>query len=149
MTKPTLEEQIDWANALIGCDSAVAPAVLESLLELQSIRSAELPVAEPSDGWSGDADAYSVEDYDALKAYALKVIEERDRHMGAVKAYIEDAEAMRDRALKAESELAALRGRLMEPDEEMLEAGKNCFLSGGYVRELFKAMCAVALKEGK
>lgn len=38
-TKPTLKEQIEWAEVLIKCDSGIAPAVLASLKELQSIKS--------------------------------------------------------------------------------------------------------------
>lgn len=37
-TKPTLEEQIEWAEVLIKCDSGIAPAVLASLKELAALK---------------------------------------------------------------------------------------------------------------
>jgi hypothetical protein len=43
-TKPTLEEQIEWADVLIKCDSGIAPAVLASLKELAAIKSQPVPV---------------------------------------------------------------------------------------------------------
>lgn len=55
---------------------------------------------------------------------------------------------------KAESELAALRGRLMEPDEEMRKFARTLLSMSTVKTEadavmLFKAMAAVALKERK
>ena len=43
-TKPTLPEQIEWAEVLIKCDSGIAPAVLASLKELAAIKSQPVPV---------------------------------------------------------------------------------------------------------
>lgn len=145
--------------------------------ELQSIRSAELPV-EP-ELWGVERDLVDIKDYDALKAYALKEKERADTWDALYKEQWQRAE-------KAESELAALRndldmqkqvsfclgrlvedkdkdriyfrdkynalrGRLMEPDEEMMEVYRAAFISEKRFdgREVFKAMTAVALKEGK
>jgi hypothetical protein len=46
-TKPTIEEQIEWAEVLIKCDSGIAPAVLASLKRLQAIEAQPVPV-EPA-----------------------------------------------------------------------------------------------------
>ncbi len=122
---PTLEEQIaEQTMNVPRCEDGVLTpsfkmesAILASLRELQSIRSAELP-AEPDEvkqmrmrGYTADKQvAYYI---DALKAEALKL-----KHNGSVT--MDELGDMRDRAEKAESELAALRGRMMEPSEEMV-----------------------------
>lgn len=71
---------------------------------------------------------------DALRAHAVadrarvkEVERERDRHMGAVQAYIEDADAMKKRAESAEAELNALKAALREPTKEMREAACRAY----------------------
>ena len=101
--------------------------------ELHSIRSAELPV-EPDIQWlhkfincvpfgahapvSDIKRAHQI--IDALKAYALKEKERADLNLDNLNLTLSDLGLAYMRAEKAESELAALRGRIMEPSEEMV-----------------------------
>lgn len=77
--------------------------------ELQSISSQPVPV-EPEcvkvmrDEFSQTHSAEAVSYIDSLQSALRVAMQERDRHMGAVKAYIEDAEAMKKRAEQAEKD---------------------------------------------
>jgi hypothetical protein len=119
--------------------------------ELQSTRSAEVPV-EPEfisimRGITRNGGGDSIRYIDKLKSYALKWREEADKQFQYAGRLLEQLN-------KAESELTALRGRLMEPDEEMRKFART-LLSMSTVKTdadavmLFKAMSAVALKQGK
>lgn len=154
-TKPTLEEAAhqDWCRWWNHGDMCSCGAV-------SAIRSAELPV-EPeiiklwADGPT--VPQQQIIDYiDALKAYAQK----RDAELAAMYKAAEE-HAGHELGLwplgavaavgRLESRYAALRARLMEPDDEMMEVYRAAFISEKRFdgREVFKAMSAVALKEGK
>lgn len=119
MTKPTLEEQIEYQQRKLQ-DNQVNPvvtlmnsAILASLKELAAIKSQPVPV-EPesvkrmrryeSGGYvQGNVKTGDVLNHiDALKSALQVAQQERDLH------YMK-AEALHERAEKAESELAAIR----------------------------------------
>lgn len=100
-TKPTLEEQIEWAEVLIKCDSGIAPAVLASLKELQSIKSQPVPV-EP-DYWNKLAKEHYWEN--------------------EAKRYAGNAEYWRDRAEKAEADHKAAEQNVSDLMAEVAQTG--------------------------
>lgn len=138
MTEPTIDEQKawiyerkrecsynGWSESVRMCD-----AIDASLERLKSLDALAVPV-EPeylirlrnalkgfkSDGaFAGDKD---IVDYiDSLQSALQLAKEERDRHMGAVKAYIEDAEAMKQRAERAEAALKLAQEELEKANNE-------------------------------
>lgn len=139
MNEPTIEEQI---SALRTGGIINRHAILASLEKLAAIRSAELPV-EPGflptmrkladKNLSGSEDAILIRYIDALKAFALKEKERAEDWENKAGQYMDERD-------KAEAELAALRGRMMDLDaKDWLDT----------LADADKAMTAVALKEGK
>lgn len=153
-TGPTVKCECPVEGHETGCPNDLMTGLL------QSIRSAELPVEpEPMpEMWlaahrlPAGFKLYTQKTIDALKSYALKEKERADEAIRAIDKIQQVGLLHLERAEKAESELAALRGKLMEPDDEMIKAGyppnDESAQSWGVV-EVFKAMSAVALKEGE
>ena len=127
-TKPTLEEQMEWAEVLSGCDSGIAPAVLASLKELAAIKSQPVPV-EPErikyvrvEVECGNLSDYKdfIDYIDTLLSAYKRVCVERDAEkerantvLKAVKQVAspmsENIKGWKERAEKAEAENAELR----------------------------------------
>lgn len=122
MTNASLDDQITAFKMIMRGD----PIDDDILATLRSVRDAgkALPVEPetPPDGWpinpytrqwmryAFELRAHAVAD----RARVKEVERERDRHMGAVQAYIEDANAMKKRADSAGAELNTLKAKLRE-----------------------------------
>ena len=116
MNEPTIDEQIAKQEYRVIAakargsqrEEAVETAILSSIERLKSLDAQPVPVEPPEIAaakidyprMSGPWTKY----IDTLQSALKLAQEERDRHMGAVNAYIEDAETMNERAEKAEAE---------------------------------------------
>ncbi len=109
----TIDEQIVWAKALIGCNSGIAPSVLASLERLKRIDAVQVPDEPEQLRYLRYAKDYYqvIEHIDTLRDLLKQC-----KHNSGVT--MDELGEMRDRAEAAEAKLAEAKRLLVEAQKD-------------------------------